>query len=254
VNANSPASREVLVSEQTDGVADGTAALCKNGITASGWHCTGSAHVGSILIRCTDPSHDVSSTLVVNQRPTFAELLSDPTQQLDTEGVVLQAVLKEKERDRLRSEGWRACVEHLQGRYNRRADERPAEVPYVMLDGEDLWFLPREPPQPLPWPRRPARSVVMTAHTPDGGGPKFFPEVSEHGMSWRDGLDFLDRALDDCAQAGDDDPHAAIRVAVVREIVQAIRRYEDDTDESIRSALWEDAVTEGDLRAGVRDA
>lgn len=72
---------------------------------------------------------------------TFSTLLDDPTQQLDTEGVVLASVLSEQERDRLRSEGWRACVEHLQQRYNRVADSRPAYVPYVMLDGEDLWFL-----------------------------------------------------------------------------------------------------------------
>jgi hypothetical protein len=72
---------------------------------------------------------------------TFTTLLNDPTQQLDTEGVVLASVLNEQERDRLRSEGWRACVEHLQQRYNRRADTHPVHVPYVMLDGEDLWFL-----------------------------------------------------------------------------------------------------------------
>lgn len=77
----------------------------------------------------------------------------------------------------------------------------------------------------------------------------FFPEVPEHGMSWRDGLDFLDRALDDCAQAGDDDPYAAIKVAAVREIVRAIRRYEDDIDESIRSALYEDALASGEAWA-----
>jgi hypothetical protein len=31
----------------------------------------------------------------------------------------------------------------------------------------------------------------------------------------------------------------------VRGIVDAVRRWEDDTDESIRSALWEDAVEKG---------
>jgi len=148
------------VSEESSAEKDagGTAALCTDGITASGWHCTGSAHVGSILIRCTDPSHNVHATLVVTPpSPTFADLLNDPTQQLDTEGVVLASVLDERERDRLRSGGWRACVEHLQQRYNRWADSHPAEVPYLMLDGEDLWFLanvhnpyrPRVvPPQP----------------------------------------------------------------------------------------------------------
>jgi len=130
------------VSHNAENHGGGAAALCENGITPSGWHCTGSAHVGSILIRCTDPSHNVASALVTTApRPTFDELLNDPTQQLDTEGVVLASILDEQERDRLRSEGWRACVEHLRQRYNRQAEYRPAVVPYILLDGEDLWFL-----------------------------------------------------------------------------------------------------------------
>ncbi len=76
-----------------------------------------------------------------SERPSFAALLNDPTQQLDTEGVVLASVLDERERDRLRSEGWRACVEHLQREYHRAADREPGKVPVVMLDGEQLWFL-----------------------------------------------------------------------------------------------------------------
>ena len=65
------------------------------------------------------------------------------------------------------------------------------------------------------------------------------------GMDWRDGLDALDALLDDCAQVGPDYANF-VRVSAVRDIVAAVRRYEDDTDETIRSALWEDAVTEGE--------
>jgi hypothetical protein len=83
------------------------------------------------------------------------------------------------------------------------------------------------------------------AQAAESGAP-FFPSISEHGMDWRDGLDFLDRALDDCAQSGDDAPWAAIKVAAVREIVQAIRRWEDDVDDTISRATWEDAVVAGE--------
>lgn len=107
--------------------ADGTAALCANGITATGLHCTGSAHVGSRLIRCTDPSHNAATV-------TFAGLLNDPTQQLDTESVVLQAVLAEQERDRLRAEGWRACVDHISHTWK------------GWLYGEDLYWVGRRNP------------------------------------------------------------------------------------------------------------
>jgi hypothetical protein len=62
-----------------------------------------------------------------------------------------------------------------------------------------------------------------------------------HGLDWRDGLDALDALLDDCAQHGVDHK-AFVRVSAVRDIVNAVRRYEDDTDESIERALWEDAV------------
>lgn len=65
-----------------------------------------------------------------------------------------------------------------------------------------------------------------------------------HGLSWRDGLDVLDVLLNDCAQVGEDFQNF-VRVSAVRDIVNAIRRYEDDTDESIRQALWEDAVVDG---------
>ena len=67
----------------------------------------------------------------------------------------------------------------------------------------------------------------------------------ETGLSWRDGLDALDALLDDCSQIGHDYQNF-VRVSAVRDIVAAVRRYEDDADESIRSALWEDAVTAGE--------
>lgn len=66
------------------------------------------------------------------------------------------------------------------------------------------------------------------------------------GLSWRDGLDDLDRLLNDCAQGGVD-YEEFVRVSAVRDIVAAVRRYEDATDESIKSALWEDAVTNGEI-------
>ena len=66
-----------------------------------------------------------------------------------------------------------------------------------------------------------------------------------HGMDWRDGLDALDALLNDCSQIGGDHENF-VRVQAVRHIVNAVRRYEDDTDESIRSALWEDAVANGE--------
>jgi len=64
------------------------------------------------------------------------------------------------------------------------------------------------------------------------------------GMDWRDGLDALDALLDDCSQVGED-YQSFVRVQSVRHIVNAVRRYEDDTDESIRSALWEEGVANG---------
>lgn len=67
----------------------------------------------------------------------------------------------------------------------------------------------------------------------------------ERGLDWRDGLDHLDALLDDCSQVGEDYQNF-VRVSAVRDIVAAVRRYEDDTDESIRSALWEDAVASGE--------
>lgn len=69
-------------------------------------------------------------------------------------------------------------------------------------------------------------------------------ETPEQGYSWRDGLDQIDALLNDCAQGGDD--FGWVRVSAVRHIVNAMRRWEDDVDESIRSALWEDAVERGD--------
>lgn len=65
-----------------------------------------------------------------------------------------------------------------------------------------------------------------------------------HGLSWRDGLDALDALLNDSAQLGTDYQNF-VRVSAVRDIVAAVRRWEDDTDESIRQALWEDAVVDG---------
>jgi hypothetical protein len=66
-----------------------------------------------------------------------------------------------------------------------------------------------------------------------------------HGLDWRDGLDALDALLDDCAQVGEDYQNF-VRVSAVRDIVAAVRRYEDSTDETIRQALWEDAVIDGE--------
>lgn len=51
----------------------------------------------------------------------------------------LQALVA-AEQDRLRSEGWQACVAYLQAEYNRAASRAGTE-PVVMLDGEQLWFL-----------------------------------------------------------------------------------------------------------------
>jgi hypothetical protein len=67
----------------------------------------------------------------------------------------------------------------------------------------------------------------------------------EHGIPWRDGLDRLDGLLNDCAQAGPDHQNF-VRVSAVRAIVNAVRRFEDDTDEDIRQALLEDAIIEHD--------
>lgn len=36
---------------------DGWTAMCKDGLMANGWHCTGSAHVGGLFLKCTDDSH-----------------------------------------------------------------------------------------------------------------------------------------------------------------------------------------------------
>lgn len=84
----------------------------------------------------------------------------------------------------------------------------------------------------------------MTA--PDATGLAPTPDnTPEYGLSWRDGLDALDALLNDCAQVGEDWQNF-VRVSAVRDIVAAVRRWEDDTDESIRSALWEDAVTNGE--------
>lgn len=68
------------------------------------------------------------------------------------------------------------------------------------------------------------------------------------GLPWRDGLDHLDALLDDCAQSGEDCKHF-VRVCAVRDLVAAVRRFEDGTDESIRQACWEDAVTDGETWA-----
>lgn len=70
-------------------------------------------------------------------------------------------------------------------------------------------------------------------------------ETPAGGLSWRDGLDALDGLLDDCAQIGPDYQNF-VRVSAVRDIIRAVRRYEDDTDESIRRALWEDGVSTGE--------
>lgn len=68
-----------------------------------------------------------------------------------------------------------------------------------------------------------------------------------HGLDWRDGLNVLDALLNDCAQGPDYE--GFVRVQAVRHIVNAVRRYEDATDESIRSALWEEAVANGEAWA-----
>jgi hypothetical protein len=73
--------------------------------------------------------------------------------------------------------------------------------------------------------------------TPDNTPPE--------GYDWRNGLEALDALLSDCAQIGPDYQNF-VRVSAVRDIVNAIRRWEDETDESIRSALWEDAVINGE--------
>lgn len=52
----------------------------------------------------------------------------------------LQALVA-AEQDRLRSEGWQACVAYLQAEYDRLTVRDPGKVPVVMLDGEQLWFL-----------------------------------------------------------------------------------------------------------------
>jgi hypothetical protein len=65
------------------------------------------------------------------------------------------------------------------------------------------------------------------------------------GFPWRDGLDALDALLDDCSQVGED-YHNHVRVSAVRDIVDAIRRYEDAVDDSIQQATWEDAAASGE--------
>jgi hypothetical protein len=83
--------------------------------------------------------------------------------------------------------------------------------------------------------------------TASGLGPT--PDVTPPGgLDWREGLNALDALLDDCAQDGHDCQNF-VRVSAVRDIVAAVRRFEDDTDESIRQALWEDAVTDGEVWA-----
>lgn len=81
----------------------------------------------------------------------------------------------------------------------------------------------------------------MSEHTPLTPTEDKSPE---HGYDWRNGLDALDALLDDCSQVGADHENF-VRVDAVRYIVNAIRRWEDDTDESIRSALVEDAIISG---------
>ncbi len=46
--------------------------LCVNGVTSSGWECTGHAHVSGEHIRCTDPSHTLNANEsgVINIPPT----------------------------------------------------------------------------------------------------------------------------------------------------------------------------------------
>jgi hypothetical protein len=68
------------------------------------------------------------------------------------------------------------------------------------------------------------------------------------GLDWRSGMDELDRLLDDCAQDGLDYKHR-VRVDAVRYVVAAIRRFEEDVDESVGQAAWEDAVTAGEAWA-----
>ena len=93
------------------------------------------------------------------------------------------------------------------------------------------------------------RILAARAAQPDDGHLEPTPDnTPEAGMSWRDGIDAIDLLLNDCAQVGPDHQNF-VRVSAVRDIAAAVRRYEDDTDESIRQALWEDAVVDGETWA-----
>lgn len=65
------------------------------------------------------------------------------------------------------------------------------------------------------------------------------------GYPWRDGLAELE-ALIAREQAGPVGLNSRISAMAVKEIIDAVWRFEDDTDESIRSALWEEAVANGE--------
>lgn len=67
--------------------------------------------------------------------------------------------------------------------------------------------------------------------------------MSERRLSWRDGVDELERLAIEEMKPG---KTGMLLAHEVHAIVEAVRRYEDDTDESIRSALWEDAVANGE--------
>lgn len=90
--------------------------------------------------RCPEPwcaypmphGHPVETLSAAPPRPTFTEVLNDPAQQLDPDGVVLQAVLSHD--DALRAEGWQACVDYIWRHY------------HGMLSGEDTYWAGRHNP------------------------------------------------------------------------------------------------------------
>ena len=68
-------------------------------------------------------------------------------------------------------------------------------------------------------------------------------ETPVNGYSWRDGIDQLMLLATEEIQPG---KTGMVLARDVLDIVEAVRRWEDDTDESIRSALWEEAIERGD--------